>query len=300
MMATTSSVAMVSIAYDGPALTSGTMDVRDLAPALLAAGQLIDAANAALNGEDARVSVQVTATGLGSFQITLQIVQSFREHLIALLTGPDATAASVLVTLVFGTPATNGLIWLIKILRGKSPSKIERLSDAAVRITIDDTTIEIPLQLLRLYQDVQVRVGAQRLIEAPLQREGIDTFEVRENQTTVVRVQKDESVYFARPNIPDEILVDHVVRSAYSIISLAFKEDNKWRLHDGTNMISASIADDEFLQKVDSNQIAFSKGDILICDVRVTQKRTDQGLRTEYTVEKVVDHKPAARQLPLF
>jgi hypothetical protein len=54
------------------------------------------------------------------------------------------------------------------------------------------------------------------------------------------------------------------------------------------------------LQKVDSNQIAFAKGDILICDVKITQKRTSDGLKTEYVVEKVVEHRPAWRQLPLF
>ena len=36
---------------------------------------------------------------------------------------------------------------------------------------------------------------------------------------------------------------------------------------------SVSIGDNEFLEKVDNNQIAFAKGDILICDVRVTQNK---------------------------
>jgi hypothetical protein len=136
-------------------------------------------------------------------------------------------------------------------------------------------------------------------VEAPLQKDGIDSFEVRENRTTVVRVEKTEGIFFAKPSVPDETLIDDVRKSAYSIISLAFKEDNNWRLHDGTNVISASIADDDFLSKVDNNQIAFSKGDILVCEVRVTQKQTEQGLRTEYTVEKVIEHRSAARQLPL-
>ncbi len=275
------------------------MDVRDLAPALLAAGQLVDAANSVLNDESVRVSVHVKATGVGSFEITLQVVQSLSDHLISLLTSPAPTAASTLATLIFGTPAATGLVWLIKKCKGKSPSKVDKVSDETVRIMVDGTTIEIPLRLLQLYQDVQVRVAAQRLVEAPLQKDGIDSFEVRENRVTVVRIEKAEGVFFAKPNVPDETLVDDVRRSAYSIISLAFKEDNKWRLHDGINVISASIADIEFLEKVDNNQIAFAKGDILVCEARVTQKQTEQGLRTEYTVEKVLEHRSAARQLPL-
>jgi hypothetical protein len=202
------SVATASIAYDGPALEQGTMDVRDLAPALLAAGQLIDAANAALNDEATRVSVHVKATGIGSFEITLQVIQSLSDHFISFLTSQGPTAAATLATLVFGTPVNNGLIWLIKKCKGKSPSKIEKVSDETVKITVDGMTIEIPFQLLRLYQDVQVRVAAQRLVEAPLQKDGIDSFEVRENRATVVRVEKTEGVFFAKPNVPDETLVD--------------------------------------------------------------------------------------------
>ena len=104
---------------------------------------------------------------------------------------------------------------------------------------------------------------------------------------------KPEAAFFARPQVPDQTLVDDTRRSAFSIISLAFKEENKWRLNDGTNAISAAIEDADFLGKVDANQISFSKWDILLCDVRVVQKQTDSGLKTEYTVIRVVEHRQA-------
>jgi hypothetical protein len=276
------------------------MDVRDLAPAMLGLGQLFDAANSALNGDNARIRVQVKATEPGCFQIAFEVVQTLGEHLIALLAGPTVTAAANLVGLLVGVPAgTIGLIGLIRYLKGGKFDKVDPLPEGMVRLTIGDEHIDIPLTLLRLYQDVAVRTATQKVIEEPLQKDGIESFEVREHLHVIVRITKKEAPYFAKPHVPDVTLVDDIRRSAFSIISLAFKEDNKWRLNDGTNAISAAIEDEDFLSKVDANQIAFSKGDILICDVRVLQKQTDAGLKTEYTVVRVVEHRPAVRQLPL-
>ena len=112
-------------------------------------------------------------------------------------------------------------------------------------------------------------------------------------------VSTQESAYFSNLGIPDEVLVKNTSTTAYSIVSLAFKQDNKWRLHDGNAAISALIADDEFLRKVDASLISFAKGDILICEVETIQKRVEVDLKTEYTVLRVIEHKPAARQLDL-
>ncbi|MGM9458208.1 hypothetical protein ACRERF_15230, partial [Lacticaseibacillus rhamnosus] len=82
-------------------------------------------------------------------------------------------------------------------------------------------------------------------------------------------VTSSEADAFRKPESEEQILLDDVRRSAFSIVSLAFKDDNKWRLHDGNSQISTSIADEDFLRRVDHNEISFAKGDVLICDVRV-------------------------------
>ncbi len=54
----------IALVYEGPAVESGLMDVRDLASALLAFGNLVEATNRIVNGENATAKVQVrTAPG---------------------------------------------------------------------------------------------------------------------------------------------------------------------------------------------------------------------------------------------
>ena len=58
--------------FDGPALADGSMNVRDLAPAMMAVGSFFEAANRITNGERTSVSVNVRATSAGSFQVFLR------------------------------------------------------------------------------------------------------------------------------------------------------------------------------------------------------------------------------------
>ena len=235
-----------SIAYDGPAIRDGAMDVRDLAPALLAIGQVFDAANILLNGENPKIKVNVTATGQGSFEVYLEVLRDLTEKIVDIFNGDVATALLQLKEFVIiGGGATGGIIWLVKRLRGKSPDRLEKISESLVRVTIDGESYEIPLQLMRLYQDIQVRVALSQLIEEPLRREGIEIFEVREDCETRERVSRDEAKYFARPLLDEEVLIENTRSAAFSIISLAFKDDNKWRLSDGSAQISASIIDED-------------------------------------------------------
>ena len=276
------------------------MDVRDLAPALLGVGELFDAANLALNGDTTKISVNVKAVAPGCFAIDLEVVQSIVQQGIALLTGDEIAAALTLKELLFGGAfSALGIVQFLKILKGRKPEKIERISESMMRITIDGQTYDVPLKLLRLYQDLAVRTAFERVVEKPLDIYGIEQFKVIENGQEVVKVEKPEAGYFHTPEIEDQILIDDIRNAAFSIVSLAFKEENKWRLHDGQNQISATIADEDFLRRVDRNLIRFSKGDVLVCEVRVLQKQTAKGLTTEHIVERVIEHRPAARQLDL-
>jgi hypothetical protein len=104
---------------------------------------------------------------------------------------------------------------------------------------------------------------------------------------------------FVAPTFEDELVISDEWTTAFSVVALTFKNGNRWRLYDGQNTISVTIKDEVFIRRVNDNEIAFAKGDLLVCRVRVDQWRTGGSLRTDYAVLEVMEHRVAARQLAL-
>ena len=76
------------VVYDGPALTGSTIDVRDLAPALLAFGDVIEQANFTLNEGRTSVALRVNASfKSGCFGIDFSVVQSLMDQMTSLFKG---------------------------------------------------------------------------------------------------------------------------------------------------------------------------------------------------------------------
>ena len=292
------------IVYDGEALKDHKMDVRDLAPALIAIGDLFEESNRIINGNRINLSVEVVALEAGSFGIKFGFNQSFTSQAISFLTGEKVASILALKELIgggktVGTFTVYGLYHLIRWLKGKKPTSIDDLKNGYIKIIFNSQTYIFPSRVLELYQEISIRKAVEESLK-PLLKEGINEFQMYSNNHLAEKIVSSEVRYFETPILEDEKILENEHEAAYSIVSLAFKEDNKWRLHDGSSTISVGIRDDTFLKKVEQNQISFSKGDILICKVRTTQWQTNSGLRTEYELLEVTEHKKAGRQLSIF
>lgn len=104
---------------------------------------------------------------------------------------------------------------------------------------------------------------------------------------------------FVAPTVEEELIISDEWTAAFSVVALTFKDDNRWRLYDGQNTINVAIEDEAFIRRVNDNEIAFAKGELLVCRVRIDQWRTGDSLRTDYAVLEVLEHRAAARQLAL-
>ena len=89
------------VSYDGPALESGRMDVRDLAPALLAVGELCQTSNHVLNGDRAKVAVNLSAEfQRGSFQVDLEVAQTIAQAAKDALLSREVATGLALATIL--------------------------------------------------------------------------------------------------------------------------------------------------------------------------------------------------------
>ena len=293
MTLNTSNPTEFDISYDGPALADGRMNVRDLAQAMMAVGSLFESTNELLNGDRAAVNINVRATSSGSFHILFEILQNSGVNSIT----DVISTANQIVTLIIGSGTIAvGLFALVKWLRGRSP-RVEQINEGMFRLTLENgESYDIPAELLRMYQDANVRAALAGIVR-PVKEEGIDVLEIREQDDAIIEVTKSDVEYFDAPQL-QELILDETRTQAFSIISLAFREGNKWRLTDGQATFSVSMIDKDFQQRVDNNELAFAKGDVLVCDMRTVQWQTIQGLKTEYEIVSVNRHLPA-RQLSL-
>lgn len=295
-----------SIKYDGPALANHQMDVRELAPALIALSSLLEEANRSLFPDSAEVRVHVHGTfKSGSFEFDLVALQSIKDQIVSIFSGPEASAAANLLEILgaIGILGSAGVIGVVKWLKGRKPSSIRFDGDKTIfeiHTTEFSETFEADLATGKLYQSRVIRQSLARVVK-PLENEGIDFFASSQDGVTEAVITKEEAEYFAVAASNADVVSDIISEGTLlQIESAVFKEGNKWRFSDGSNSFFAEIADENFRARIASGDERFGKGDVLVVDLRRIQSISDIGLKSEYVIERVREHKaPLQMGLPL-
>lgn len=340
------SQATIQLAYDGEALRSGSMDVRDLAPALLAVGVLCERSSDVLNQGRGKVSVKVRSDfKTGSFELSIDITQHLIDAAKFLFTHKDqVTTAKDLLQIIGLTGAGVGatavsLFKLIKWIKGRRATKTTFLESGQVRIYIDNSVhvdnsvridnsiridtsgsvdspvsigqaddkgsdrtesgpdnppqievIDVSPEVVALYNDQEVRRAALGVIK-PLEQEGIDTLEVRQESTVVEIVKKEDLPAFVSlsPVVAPEPILQSERKAALIVVKPSFEDDLKWMFSDGEARFNAAMRDEVFLDRLANRYVYFTKGDVLVVRLRSTTYRTLTGIRTDHEILEVLD-----------
>lgn len=289
------STAQFNLVFDGPALEGGQIDVRELTAALTALNQLFEEADNLLN--DGRTNHILKVRGSfkrGSFKVFFASQQSIVERARNFMLSDEADAVSnadaLLGLLLLGG---GSLLALLKWLQGRNVTKIIETDDGKFAVYSGDTFLKTEERVIKLWQDFKVRKAFEDAIAAPLREGEIETLAItNDSGKTFVTVDVTEKSFFEA--IPEQrsLLPSFVYEANVSLVKISFKETNKWAVFDGKNTINVRVEDMVFLKRVDDSEASFSKGDILRVRMRIDQAETSTGLKSEYAIEEVLEHRP--------
>lgn len=303
------------VKYEGPVLADGRMAVRDLAPALLALGELFTEASNTLHPDRPPVTLDIHATHEGSFDIDLILhaVDGAWETTEQLF-GSDGVSALVnLRDLILGGTGggTIGLIEFIKWLRGRGVETAEPVDESSPQVATadpqamkvtpvggDGQALEIPYEVFRLHESVTIRTKAREIVK-PVQRDGVDSFTAQRDEEVTVSVGKNDLPAFdAIEPVEDEEELPDTERAAIVQIS-GINWGGKWRFTEGAEESGffATIGDTGFLENIQKGVEAFREGDVLECIVRTKQRKVGTQLRAEHEIVQVTKHIAATEQL---
>lgn len=304
------SSAAFSIAFEGKPFEQGEMDIKDLAPALLALGDIVQAANNAFNGDRAEARLKVKATQEGSFEALLALdVSWISDMLDVVAANPDRmTAAKDLVDLVFKAgggagAASIGVVQALKFIRGKKPERIEE-KPTGVSITVNNTTIQMEPKAFQLLQDQSTRENIEKFGDKTLNIEGLENIRIAAGtaEPPLSITGKDVSAL----RIPEpgedeaETNVSHVTLWL-RLVTPQFEDGYKWRFLDGgERRFTAEMEDTDFLNPVLSGDATMSANDTLRCLIREEQEIRGGNLAKTVFVEKVLEHRRGGTQLRLI
>lgn len=290
------------VTYGGPALADGMMDVRDLAPALLALGDLFVAAGRVVERDAEPPSLQIRATGRGSFLVDLALhAGGAWDGIKHWLNGETGTALAELAGLI-GAPS--GLFAAWQWIRNRKIDRVEHLDAGRIRLVIEEdgrtTTFEGPAELLQLIRNADVRRAAETVVE-PLKRRGIESLELRADTGSTVTIRSEDVGAFAIPNLPEEIVNEHESVVVVTIGAPALTGTNRWRLSegDGGQSFTAALTDEQYQSRVDRGAEAFRAGDMLRCKIKTVQTKRQSGLHTTREIVEVIDHIPREVQMSI-
>jgi len=261
------------------------VDVFQLAPTLLALGELIQDGNQQVNPGGRQIGVNVKPFREGSFIVDLTVFPQthLQQFLDLLSTHPTDQIKTVLewIGLVAGTPL--GAVQLVKWLRGK-PKSVQEVGPGEFRYTAnDDRSITVAAPVHQLVSNSNITNNIYKVYAAPLEQQ-ISITDVKtyienqiESEVIVTRADAQGLRDYVTPLdviAGPEIMKEHTHHGVYLNPKRgAFDGDPKdWSFRRGGEIVVATIRDKEFLDKCTKGEYRLNHSDLLIVDLLERQR----------------------------
>ncbi len=288
------------------------VDVFQLAPTLLALGELIQEGNQEVNPGGRQIGVNVKPFREGSFIVDLTVFPQthLQQFLDLLSTHPVDQIKTVLewIGLIAGTPL--GAVQLVKWLKGR-PKSVEEVAPGEFRYTaVDDRSITVAGPVHKLVSNSSITNNIYRVYAAPIERQELITdvkTYIQDDEKSEVVVTRDEAPVL-RNYVSDaevqgtEIVKEHTHHGVYLNPKRgAFDGDPRdWSFRRGGDIVVATIKDPDFLNKCAKGEYRLNHSDLLIVDL--LERQRVQGttvLKPVYEILRVTNYVRGPEQPPL-
>lgn len=297
--------ATICVAYTGEAVNDGTMDINELAPALLALSNLISEANRTLNNDDSKIEVRLSAHfERGSFEMSLELIRDLPAQIKFLLFDSSYSLNEILGAIgLFCTISGGTLIEFYRFIKGRKVTKVEKIDKDRLKVFINEESHEVSFLAWRLFSSQKARRYVEGIVH-PLKKDGVDGLDFRDadNKQVIERITENEVEYFSEFAKSDEL--QEIVSSQelmLQILKVNFERGLKWRFDDGNAKFYADVVDEKFLDAVEAGRISFGYGDVILATVETKQQHVNGEIRnTTKSVVKVLRISKRAEQINLF
>jgi hypothetical protein len=309
-------MAKFEVAYDGEALREHSMDVQDLAPALLALGNLIRDTNALVNADRSKVKVLVQSDFEHKcFNVAFEISQTFFDHARSLLSDGNVKTAEDILRLLglIGVPSIGTVLGYLLWRKGRATAApgttvTDVSGTGVVQLHLQDgSTSTINQTIYMLAERPEIKRSVVGVL-APTLEPGIDQVTFREGSATApsLTVSKAEADQIrASCEAPTtEREIEHEPQPVIAhlrVRSPVFEPGAKqWRFFYGEENIVADISE----TNIAANAIA--RGGVMLDDLytvklEITEHETEKGrFRKSYKIKEVLTFKAAAQQRSFF
>jgi hypothetical protein len=221
-------------------------------------------------------------------------------------TGQNIKEALIYLGLISGPLGINlpNLIKTISFLKGRLKSS-EPLESGEVKLTSEENnSIVVSGKVYKLYHDCNIQNNFYQALGRPLEFDNvdsIDTFVKYDEKDTKVTIDKSNTPSikaYSDSQPPCDEKAD-VVENKSTVWVNPRRIDleggsQRWSFRIGQDIVTANIADKDFLHKIKDNSIILCNSDRLLVEITQKQSKKGEEIVTSNAITRVVKYEKAA------